>query len=43
MYRLSDEERLLLGRNARNYFEQEFEREKLIDKLESILDDDITK
>jgi glycosyltransferase involved in cell wall biosynthesis len=43
MYHLSDEERLLLGRNARNYFEQEFEREKLLDKLESILVDDLTR
>jgi glycosyltransferase involved in cell wall biosynthesis len=37
MYNLSDEERILLGINARNYFEQEFEREKLLDKLELIL------
>lgn len=43
MYNLSDEERLLLARNSRNYFEQEFEREMLLDRLESILDDDLTK
>lgn len=43
MYNLSDEERMLFGQNARNYFEQEFEREMLLDKLESILDNDLTK
>ena len=43
MYNLSDEERMLFARNARNYFEQEFEREMLLDKLESILDNDLTK
>jgi glycosyltransferase involved in cell wall biosynthesis len=34
---LSLEERLSLGKNARNYFEREFEREMLVDKLEIIL------
>jgi glycosyltransferase involved in cell wall biosynthesis len=43
MYHLSVEERLLFGSNARNYFEQEFEREKLLDKLESMLVDDLTR
>lgn len=43
MYNLSDAKRILLGRNARNYFEQEFEREKLLDKLESILFDNLSK
>ena len=37
MYHLSEEERKLLGRNARDYFEKEFERESLLNKLELIL------
>lgn len=36
-YELSVQERLQMGSNARHYFEQEFEREKLLDKLERIL------
>jgi glycosyltransferase involved in cell wall biosynthesis len=34
---LSSDERKLLGKNARNYFNMEFEREFLVDKLEDIL------
>ena len=34
---LTVEEQKILGYNARNYFDKEFERELLIDKLESIL------
>lgn len=37
MYLLSNEEREYLGKNARKYFEKEFERDKLIDRLEIIL------
>jgi glycosyltransferase involved in cell wall biosynthesis len=37
MYLLPLNQQLELGDNARKYFEQEFEREMLIDKLESIL------
>jgi colanic acid biosynthesis glycosyl transferase WcaI len=37
MYHLSEEERKLLGRNARNYFVKEFERENLLNELELIL------
>jgi len=37
LYNLSIEERKLLGNNGRNYFEKEFERESLLDKLENIL------
>jgi colanic acid biosynthesis glycosyl transferase WcaI len=33
---LSIEERKVLGKNARNYFNKEFERELLVDKLEDI-------
>lgn len=33
MYSLSNEERKMLSENARNYFELNFEREKLIDRL----------
>lgn len=41
MYQLTEGKRELLGKNARCYFEQEFEREKLLDKLESILNEDL--
>jgi glycosyltransferase involved in cell wall biosynthesis len=37
LYNLSLEDRNLLGNNGRNYFEKEFERESLLDKLENIL------
>lgn len=37
LYNLSIEERLALGSNGRIYFEKEFEREALLDKLENIL------
>lgn len=37
LYSLTPEERNELGKNARNYFEQEFEREMLVEKLISIL------
>ena len=37
MYMLTEEERNQFGKNGRMYFEREFEREKLISKLESIL------
>lgn len=36
MFNLGEVERKQLGRNGREYFEQEFEREKLISKLENI-------
>lgn len=36
MYLLSPNQQIELGENARRYFEKEFEREMLIDKLESI-------
>jgi glycosyltransferase involved in cell wall biosynthesis len=36
MYLLSPNQQLELGENARSYFEIEFEREMLVDKLESI-------
>jgi glycosyltransferase involved in cell wall biosynthesis len=36
MYYLTPKEKLEFGENARNYFEKEFEREMLIDKLEEI-------
>ena len=34
---LSKDEKITMGNNARNYFEKEFEREYLLDKLEIIL------
>jgi len=37
LFNLSIEERLALGSNGRIYFEKEFEREVLLDKLENIL------
>jgi glycosyltransferase involved in cell wall biosynthesis len=37
LYNLSIDDRKSLGNNARNYFEKEFERESLLDKLENIL------
>jgi glycosyltransferase involved in cell wall biosynthesis len=37
LYNLSIEDRKSLGNNGRNYFEKEFERESLLDKLENIL------
>jgi glycosyltransferase involved in cell wall biosynthesis len=37
LYNLSSDERKNLGVNARQYFEKEFERELLLDKLEKIL------
>jgi glycosyltransferase involved in cell wall biosynthesis len=37
LYNLSIEERNSLGSNARKYFEKEFERDTLLDKLENIL------
>jgi glycosyltransferase involved in cell wall biosynthesis len=37
LYNLSAEDRTLLGNNGRIYFEKEFERELLLDKLENIL------
>lgn len=37
LYNLSTNERKVLGANARKYFEKEFEREALLDKLENIL------
>lgn len=36
IFEMSEDERAQLGRNARAYFEKEFEREKLLDKLENI-------
>ena len=36
MYLLSPNQQIELGENARSYFEKEFEREMLVDKLESI-------
>ena len=35
--KLNQDELSQLGKNARQYFEKEFEREKLINKLDSIL------
>ena len=37
LFNLSIEERKTLGNNGRNYYEKEFEREYLLDKLEDIL------
>ena len=37
MYLLSPNQQIELGDNARSYFEKEFEREMLVDKLELIL------
>lgn len=37
MYNLTEEERNLLGTNGRQYFEKEFEREKLLEKLEKLM------
>jgi glycosyltransferase involved in cell wall biosynthesis len=37
LYNLSDDERITLGINGRAYFEREFEREILLDRLENIL------
>jgi len=37
LYNLSSDDRLTLGVNARKYYEKEFEREALLDKLENIL------
>lgn len=37
LYKLSEGERIEIGRNARTFFEKEFERETLLDKLELIL------
>jgi colanic acid biosynthesis glycosyl transferase WcaI len=37
LFNLSNEERIALGANGRIYFEKEFEREVLLDKLENIL------
>jgi glycosyltransferase involved in cell wall biosynthesis len=37
LFNLTKEERITLGSNGRNYFEKEFEREVLLDKLENIL------
>jgi glycosyltransferase involved in cell wall biosynthesis len=37
LFNLTKEERISLGSNGRNYFEKEFEREMLLDKLENIL------
>ncbi len=34
---LSKDEKITMGTNARNFFEKEFEREFLLDKLENIL------
>ncbi|WP_316746897.1 glycosyltransferase family 4 protein [Pedobacter gandavensis] len=39
LYFLSDDKRLSMGNSAREYFEKEFERETLIDKLEVILNE----
>lgn len=36
MFKMTDQERSKLGNNARAYFELEFEREKLLDRLEEI-------
>ena len=38
LYNLPVFERITLGNNARKYFEKEFEREALLDKLEKILE-----
>jgi glycosyltransferase involved in cell wall biosynthesis len=38
LYNLPDDERIMMGNNARKYFEKEFERETLLDKLEKILE-----
>ena len=37
LYKMSEKERYLLGKNAREYFDNNFERENLIDKLIKIL------
>jgi glycosyltransferase involved in cell wall biosynthesis len=37
LFNLTKEERITLGTNGRYYFEKEFEREMLLDKLENIL------
>jgi glycosyltransferase involved in cell wall biosynthesis len=37
LYNLSVDDRKILGNNGRTYFEKEFEREALLDKLENIL------
>lgn len=37
LYNSTSEERTQMGANARSYFEKEFERESLLDKLEEIL------
>ena len=37
--KLSKKEREIMGNNGRIYFEKEFEREKQLDKLISILDE----
>lgn len=37
LFYLTEEERVALGTNGRNYYEKEFEREVLLDKLETIL------
>jgi glycosyltransferase involved in cell wall biosynthesis len=37
LYNSTTKERLQMGVNARSYFEKEFERESLLDKLEEIL------
>jgi len=37
LFNLSSDDRLTLGINARKYYEKEFEREALLDKLENIL------
>jgi len=37
LYNSTTEERLQMGLNARSYFEKEFEREFLLDKLDGIL------
>jgi glycosyltransferase involved in cell wall biosynthesis len=36
-FRLDEENRIIMGINARKYYEREFEREMLLDRLESIL------
>lgn len=39
LYNLTPDEKIKMGLNARNYFEKEFEREILLQKLEQILHD----
>jgi colanic acid biosynthesis glycosyl transferase WcaI len=41
IYEMDQDERDILGLNARSYYENEFERERLIEKLERILENNV--